>query len=167
VTNEQIRTIKATQRRLTLDDASYRLILRNIGGVESCKALTNESFEQVMAFFEETGANRTTPLQIGSTPTYWRDKAASAGGRMAYKIHALFAVYQELTCHLPEEQQYKLPGLCENFSGNAHRAPEQLDSRQQWMMIEGLKKIIARIEQAAADSFTPGRISGTPADTPF
>jgi len=152
MTRDQIIAIKSTQRRLGFDDAAYRLILRNVGGVESCKALSNEAFEQVMAFFEETGATMLPPIAVGSTPNYWRDKVATAGGRMAYKIHALFAVYQELTCHLPEDQQYKLPGLCAHFSHQAHRAPEQLDSRQQWTMIEALKKIIARFEESAPAS---------------
>ncbi len=148
LTKQQIQTVKVAQRKLSLDDPHYRMILSR-QGVTSCKDLTNDGFEQVMATLEEIGSSRTPPILITATPNYWRTKASSGGHRMAWMIHKLYADYLDLTAHVPEEELYKLSGLCSRFSAGRARNVDDMLSHEQFNLIEALKEVIAR-EQATA-----------------
>lgn len=146
-TPQQIKTIKTSQRKLALDDAHYRMILRTVGHVESCRDLDNAHYERVLATLEELGSQRTPPIQIGSTPDYWRTRASIGGNRLGWKIEALYANYLELTAHLPEEDLYQLFGLVAKCTGNRTREIDQMTSYEQYALVECLKGIIYRLEQ--------------------
>ncbi|MEI8197314.1 MAG: phage protein GemA/Gp16 family protein, partial [Phycisphaerae bacterium] len=95
MTPDQIRMIHTASTRVKHNRAQYESMLRNVGGVETCKDLTNETFEDCMAFLEDCGFEGH----------YWRDKVAMRGSRastrMTHKIHAQFAEYQRRTAALP------------------------------------------------------------------
>ncbi len=90
-------------------DASYRLLLRNVGGVESAKDLDNGGVEDVMAVLEDLGFDSHP-----AGKTYWRDKITDRNSgacppRMAHKIYALAG-----------EQRYELEAMCLRMSESAH-----------------------------------------------
>jgi len=149
MTPQQIKFVKVAQRQLKLDDPTYRTILRNIAGVESCKDLTNETLEDVMSFFESHGL----------PGHYWTDKARQRGSgnpRMAHKIAALWQSYEEAAreSHLPPDRCYKLSGLVERISRRKTRNVAELNPREQWQLIEALKEIVERIKPV--DALFPG-----------
>jgi hypothetical protein len=135
----QLQLIHAARRQLNLEDSDYRTILRSIGHVESSKDLSNQSFEQVMGFLEARGFG-------GPGAHYWQDKAASQGVLAdARQIHLI----EQLAVQVPH---YKLGGLVMRFSQDRTDKPEQLKPREAYNLIECLKSIIARNNQAAAGS---------------
>jgi len=139
-TTQQFRLIHVAARQAGLDDGLYRLVLRNVGGVKSSKELTQAGFEDVMAVFEDSGFR-----EIGKPPTYWRDKVSIrgvfCGERMARKITELAA-----------EQGYALAGLCRRFSNDRVEGVDKLKPRQAWKLIEMLKAVVDRNQQAASES---------------
>jgi len=122
----QIIAVQTAKRALKLTDMAYRTILRNAGGVESSKDLTNEGFDQAMAVMEESGF-QSHP----SGPTYWRNKAG--GGRAAWLIRQLAA-----------ESRYDLAAQCLKFSDGRTDQPEQLTPQEAWKLTEMLKASNAR-----------------------
>jgi len=151
---KQLGLIHGLKRKAGLDDPSYRLILRNIGGVASSKDLSQSAFDEVMASIEEAG--EANGVRIG---TYWRDrlgKGSSGTARMIHKIHAIYASYEQLRDPV-ESTHYELAGLCRNAAsrrpGNANLpigrplTPEDLNAKEAWTLIETLKSIVAREEQ--------------------
>src|SRR4051812_26725723 len=108
----QLRILHVAARQVGLIDASgderYRLLLRNVAGVDSGRALSNAEFEDVMAVMEDMGFSNDRQRHIeraaftasgGSASrvqsTYWRDKVAARGtnanARMVHKIRELAA----------------------------------------------------------------------------
>ena len=115
----------------------YRMLLRNVGDVDSSTRLSPEAFEDCMAVLEDMGFSG-----LGS-PTYWRDKVKLRGmygnERMARKIHAMAA-----------ECRYELPALCLRFSHHRTEQVELLDPREQYSLIEMLKAVEKREAELAA-----------------
>lgn len=154
MTNEQIKLIHVAARQVGLidqdgDAARYRLMLSNVGGVESSKQLTNEGLEDCMALMEDMGFSMQRERQIerasfmgvkGSIrpqSTYWRDRVARrsrfANSRMVWKI-----------LELAKEQRYELAAMCRRTSEGRVDDPEQLTPREAWNLIEGFKAIMDR-----------------------
>jgi len=141
ITNEQIRTVKTAQRFLQMDDASYRTVLRNVGGgVNSCKALGQEGFEDVMAYFESQGFG-------GEGAHKWTDIVATRGSfantRMVWMIQQLHAQYE--AAREPDETHYELSGLVFRQSKNRTRDVDRLTPAEAWALIEAIKKMIQRL----------------------
>lgn len=151
-TNNQLRTIHNGARRVGLIESGkglqrseaetrYRLLLRNVGGVESASDLDNPGVEDVMAVLEDMGFDGHP-----AGKTYWRDKVRArgsfCGARMAFRI-------RELT----DEQRYELAGLCRRFSGDRTYDVERLYPREAWKLIEMLKAVAKRqgLDAAAAE----------------
>jgi hypothetical protein len=131
-TRPQIIAIQKARRALQLDEADYRLILRNTGRAESSKDLSNAGVEDVMAVFEDMG-HQSHP----AGKSYWRDKVAARGGiANARQLH--------LIGQLAESSRYSLPALCARFSGGRTDCVEQLTPREAWQLTEMLKKSNAR-----------------------
>jgi Protein of unknown function (DUF1018) len=117
--------VAATQAGLSRED--YKTILRNCGGVESCKQLDQAGYEDCMATIEDCGfRERDKPGD------YWREKVRrrghSAGSRQVYKIHELAL-----------RSRYELAAMCKRFSADRVEEPEQLTPREAWKLIEMLK----------------------------
>lgn len=148
-TLSQIKTIKLGQKLCDLNDAQYRTVLRNIGGVESCKDLSARGYEDVMAFLESIGFDGHS---LG--PTYWRDKVRRRGHgcpeRMAHKIHA-FA----------PDLPYPLAALVRRLSGGRTDVVEELDAHEAYNLIEAAKAIVARRDREGTDT-GPARTAGGP-----
>jgi len=139
MTPDQIKAVKISQKKAGLDDASYRLVLQNVGHVESCKDLDNTGFEDVMATLEDRHGDGT----------YWRERVAARGRianpRQVHKIHELFNQYRAAAAaRIAFTDQYKLPGLVRGHSNGATEDPARMRPWQAWNLIEALKKIIAR-----------------------
>ena len=152
----QLAAIHQAKARAGLNDAQYRTVLASIAGVYSSKDLTNEQFEQAMATFEAYAEQRGKA--IGQDPSYWRTKLQAGGSRMSWKIAALYADYCEL--HPDDPSRYQLSGLIERVSGGRTRKVEFLVPREQWALIEALKKILAR----EGDGGRPPSAVSVPAD---
>jgi hypothetical protein len=147
----QLRTIHQGARRVGLTDPAYRVLLRNVGGVESSKDLDNPGVEDVMAVLEDLG--------FDSHPAgrkYWRDKVrmrgSHCGERMGRKIRELAA-----------GGRYTLEAMVQRFSDGRTASVEQLHPREGWKLIEALKAIQQRDE---AGKRTPAATDALGQDAP-
>ncbi|HUO10075.1 MAG TPA: phage protein GemA/Gp16 family protein [Phycisphaerae bacterium] len=129
----ELRLVHMACRQAGLEDAAYRLILRNAAGVESAKQLSQAGFEDVMAILEDSGFRHA-----GKPVDYWRSKVARrgsiAGERMVWKIMRLVGQ----GCH------YQLPGLCKRVSGDRVERVDRLTPREAYNLIELLKAVNER-----------------------
>lgn len=114
------------------DRRSYLMLLVNVGGVETCKALTEGAFEDCMAVLEDSGF-----VDQLHGPRYWRKKAAGQGAadRMAHKVRELWE---------ESDRRYPLDALVKRFSAGRTMTPEQLHPREAWNLIEMLKSCAER-----------------------
>jgi len=163
MTNEQIKLIHVAKSKAGLTEEQYRMMLRNLGGVKSCKLLTNETFEDCMAFLED----------CGFPGDYWRNKVATrssfANARMVWMIRQLHIQYE--SARRIDEPHYELEGLVARSSKGRTRDPDRLTPAEAWALIEAIKKMIQRL----ACGETPGptgkhwqsAVGGIPADLPF
>ncbi len=130
-TPKQVTLIHVAKSRIGLTDPQYRMLLRNVAGVGSCKDLDQAGVEDVMAVMEDSG------FQDKEGGTYWRDKVrrrgAECGERMRRKIEALAA-----------DQQYPLAAMVHRHSNKRTDRVEQLYPREAWNLIEALKAIVDR-----------------------
>jgi hypothetical protein len=138
-TANQLKLIHIAARQLDLDDADYRLVLRNVAKVESAKELDNVSFEDVMACFE--GAGFRMPKEAED---YWRNKVA---------LRSRFATSREVfeIRRLAEKVMYDLPGLCRKFSAGRTWEPSKLSRDEASKLIEMLKACATREYERAPD----------------
>lgn len=81
-----IQLIHIAKHKLGIDEDTYRTILRNNTGKESCKEMTISELMQVMAHFERTGFKPTTSKRHHS-PTSARAKVKH---NIALKIRAVW-----------------------------------------------------------------------------
>lgn len=156
MTNEQIKLIHVAARQVDLIDSTgnarrYKLMLLNVGGVETSKDLTNETFEDCMALMEEMGFSwergrameRASFSGSGGSParvqsTYWRDKVRHRGefcsARMVHKIGAM----------IKEIGRYPLESMVLRMSNHRTDKVNLLTPREAWNLIEALKAIVDR-----------------------
>ena len=149
----QIKLIHVAKRQVSMDEPQYRLLLLNVGGVETCKDLSKHGFESVMAVFEDMGFRSNTP---GHGPTFYRDrfKISKASPEMQHKIFELDAA-----------SRYSLPGLCLRCSNLRTDAVGELTPREAWNLIEMLKASIQRENEKAV--FCGSTAAGDTDDLPF
>jgi hypothetical protein len=133
MTRTQLQLVHIARRQLGLDEADYRQLLQEIGGVTSSKHLTNQTLEAVMAHFEHRGF-RTT----GQPPDYWRMKTWKRG--TVVDARQVFLL-RELSAQIP---RYQLPGMCRRFSHHRTEDVAQLTPKEAYELHEMLKKAIAR-----------------------
>lgn len=62
ITSKQIAVLHVAKKQLGWDDATYRDVLRGIGGVASSRDLTHAAFEEVLAHAKHCGFHLTAPL---------------------------------------------------------------------------------------------------------
>ena len=133
-TPTQTKLIHVAAKQVGLNDTRYRMLLRNLGDVDSSKKLTPQAFEDCMAVLEDMG------FRGSGAANYWREKVRLRGmfgnERMARKIHAMAT-----------ECRYSLPALCLRFSLQRTDQVERLDPREQYALIEMLKDVQAREEE--------------------
>lgn len=133
MTRQQLAMLHIAKGKLQMEEADYRTLLRNVGGLRgdkpSSKDLTQRGFEDVMAFFEENGAT--------GGGTYWRD-IISRRGRFAdsRQIHLIRS--------LAAQQTYPIAALCRNASNHRAICPERLSPREAAGLIEMLKSVVGR-----------------------
>jgi hypothetical protein len=133
MTATQLQLVHIARRQLDLDEADYRQVLREKGGVESSKQLSNERLEEVMAHFEHMGFRMT-----GKPADYWRMKVFKRGTIVtAREVHAI----RELSAQIP---RYQLPGMCLRFSHGRTDDVAKLTPREGYYLHEALKKMLAR-----------------------
>lgn len=139
-TNLQLKLIHVAYRQAGLNEPQYRMLLKNVAGVDSAKKLLQRDFENVMAVLEDCGFRDTHHGE-----TYWRDKIALAGSlcgaRLVHKLK-----------ELAPQQRYELPGLCLRFSQGRTDQVTKLRPREAWQMVDMLKAVIAREGKATADA---------------
>jgi hypothetical protein len=140
LTPDQIRNIHVAYRSLGWTDSQYRMALRNVAGVESCKALSNAQYEDVMAILEQSGfSQRKDGVEISST--YWRDKVASRGARATDReIHLIMQLHHQQLPH----HGYELPGLVSHATKERTADVRQLTPGEAFDLIEMLKAICSR-----------------------
>ena len=101
----EYRLLQVARKQAGLDEEQYRMVLRNVAGVESAKSLSQADLENVLAVFEDGGFRHA-----GKPGDYWRMKVATrgslCGARVVNKILALVG-------GVP----YDLAGLCRRVSG--------------------------------------------------
>lgn len=133
LTKKQLQLIHVAKRQLGLDDADYREVLREKGGVGSSKALTVRGLEDVMAHFEHMGFRN-----VGDTVgDYWRKRQFDRG------IHA-DARQLHLIRELAAQQQYLIEGLCERFSHGRASRPQELSHKEASSLLSMLRSVIRR-----------------------
>lgn len=129
---DQLAILHIAKSQLKLNDQEYRLILRNLAGVESGKDLDNQSLEKVMAFLEERGFRHKD-----QPDDYWRKKYAAqsrfCGERISQKIHAL-----------APQVKYPLDSLVAKASKGRTARVEELNPSEANQLVEMLKSMTAR-----------------------
>lgn len=154
ITPKQIQVVQTARRRLQLDDADFRELLRKVGSVRpdetghvSCKALTQKGFEAVMAHLERMGFK----MRPGQGGGYWRERQFRrrllCSDREAHLIRELAG----------RQERYPLGALCRRHSGGHTDQPEQLTAKQAHGLIEALKQINARERRGQGSSAAPGK----------
>jgi len=142
MTKDQIKLIHVAKGKVNLSEEQYRMMLRNLGNVDSCKDLTNETFEDCMAFLEDCGF-------LGN---YWRNKVITRGSfassRQVWMIQELHADY-EYACE-PNGPHYELSGLAARCSDDRTRDLSRLTPAEAYGLIEQLKSMIARLDRTPA-----------------
>ena len=144
MTGKELGLIHMAAKATGLNDPQYRTALRNCGGVESAKSLTQSGFENVMALFEERGWR-----QVGQPENYWRGKVAARGSlcgdRLIYKIISLIGV----------DFPYTLEGMCKRISQGRVDQLDKLTPGEALNMVEALKAIAARQTKKGAVEAAP------------
>lgn len=84
-----ISKIHIAKTQLGLEEAEYRQILQDVGGVKSSKDLTQTGFDAVLKHLQGLGAEFTTPKRTGKKPHNLDSQAAKAD--QLKKIGALLA----------------------------------------------------------------------------
>lgn len=135
ITKHQVAVVQIAKSSVHLDDADYRLVLRNLGNVggerPSTKDLTQRGFEEVMAYFAGVGA------KVPGDPQHWLDKSQYRGNYAdSRQVH--------LIQQLASRQQYSLDALCRKFSGNRAEHPSKLRPGEAHKLIEMLKNVVER-----------------------
>lgn len=76
---KMIRAIKAAQRTLAIDDATYRAVLMDITGKDSCAKMTGQELEKTLAHFRRAGFrpadDSATRGQRGLIAAIWQEMA--------------------------------------------------------------------------------------------
>jgi hypothetical protein len=133
ITAAQIKLIHIAANHAGCNQEQYRTVLRNAGGVSSCKTLTHTAFEDCMAIFEGMG------YEDSRGEWYWREVVRQRGhlcsGRMAHKI-----------VELGETCGYPVKSLCMKFSGGRTEHPSKLTPNEAHDLIEAMKDMIIRRE---------------------
>jgi hypothetical protein len=131
-TGQQIKVIHVAARQVGLDDAAYRLVLKNVTGKESSKDLDNRGIEDLLAVFEDLGWR-----DPGRAETYWRDKVSLrgrfAGARLVFRIN-----------ELAPKQKYDLAGLCRKVSDDRTEFPRNLTPAEGMRLLVILQDVIER-----------------------
>jgi hypothetical protein len=134
ITPQQIKLIHIAATRAALNRQQYKLLLRNVGDVESCKQLSQASYEDCMAVLEDSGFKDTERGEH-----YWRGmverRADRCSSRMAFMIHKLAA---------DPAFTYDLGGFCLRMSIQRTADPLLLTPREAWNVIEAMKQILDR-----------------------
>jgi len=137
ITADQVRLIHVAAGIAGMNDAQYRAVLANVGGVDTCKKLDQTTFEDCMAVIEDQGFGETE-----NDPGYWRRKVGNrrfvANERLVYRIVAM-----------SEECGYPLAGLVERFTGGRTRDAKGLTPIEAHQLIECMKQMIRRGEKSA------------------
>ncbi|QOV90915.1 phage protein GemA/Gp16 family protein [Humisphaera borealis] len=129
-TNPQLKILHIAARQVGLivgnDSVRWRLLLRNVGDVDSSKSLDNAGVEDVMAVMEDMGF-----IDIRGAG-YWSGKVrrrnCACGERMARKIEQLAA-----------GSRYALGAMCRRMSRNRTEYVGELTPREAWELIEAYK----------------------------
>jgi hypothetical protein len=129
---QALRLFHTALRKLGYGEELKRLILRNVGGVESSKDLDLIAFEDVMATLEDAGFRHQ-----GKPETYWRDivarRGSFCGSRMEFRIRELAA-----------QQPYDLEGLCRRFSQDRVSRVDKLTPQEGHTLLTALNHIVSR-----------------------
>lgn len=76
---KMIRAIKAAQRTLCLDDATYRAVLMSVCGKDSCSKMTDKELGKALSYFRSTGFHPVdepdTRKQRGLIAAIWQEMA--------------------------------------------------------------------------------------------
>lgn len=136
------------------EDGRWRLALRNVARVESAKELTNRTLEDVLALLEELGF-----AAPGKRPDHYRRKVASRGQEVSdeqlYKMGAL-----------AHEAGLDLDGFCRRMSGGRSDNPAELEPLEAYNVIEALKAIINRHQDAGGGDTDAPVTTATAATAP-
>jgi hypothetical protein len=155
MTPNQIKIIHVAVREARLTDGAYRVLLKNVGGVDTSVNLSQAGLEDVMAVLEDQASQYPWDAAAwgGRPADYWRQKVArrgsAAGDRMVHFIK-----------DLARGGRYVLGTLCLRFSDYRTDQVEKLRPREAWKLIEMLKaareRETRRAETQGATLFDPG-----------
>ena len=145
----QITLAKIAQKVADLNDAHYRLVLRNVAGIRDVAgkvsatnpSASNAGFERFMAYCEQHGF-----IDRVHGPHHWQQCAARQCDRMWHKIERIVSYSIERNWF----HQDGLPGFVEHTTqnrpledGGATRNLYELDARWTYCVLEGLKSMIS------------------------
>jgi hypothetical protein len=147
LTGKEIGMVHLASNKAGLTREQYGLVLRNTGGVESSKDLSQEGLENVMAVFEDAGFRHA-----GKPSDYWRSKVALRGSYCGARMERLLE-------NLAARQKYDLAGLCRRFSGDRVCRVDKLTPMEAHRLANALRDIVAR-EEAAAGAAIEGSGKG-------
>lgn len=163
MTPAQIKLVHIARRQVeklsdgVFDEASYQMALRNCGvrpdaaGRCSSKQLTQAGFEKVLSLMEELG------FRDKQGDEHWRNRNAARTGyatsRQVWEIN-----------QLAPASKYPLYAMCRRISNGQHGTPDKLTSAQAAKLIEALKAVAGRSQQARQ---TTAQEAGDATDAPL
>jgi hypothetical protein len=146
MTPKQIQLLQIARRQVGLDEERYRLLLKNVGGVDSCKDLTNEALEEVMAVLEDMGF--VTTFHGVENKDYWREKIRRRGHFADDRV--IFRLVEQ-----SKNAVYPLAGMVLRAAGGRTDDPKKLHPYEAANLLEAYRPIHRR-KGAEAAGYEPG-----------
>jgi phage gp16-like protein len=139
ISAKKIQLIKVAQRKLGLDDATYRDALEAHAGVRSAKQLTDKGFRAVMAHFERCGFEVRSSFQDAADRPNRPDMATDK------QLRKIYASWWSLggAYYTPGNQRKALRKFMDKRFGVSHENFLTFDTAHK--VIEAIKAIQVRV----------------------
>ena len=166
ITNSQFIKIKTLQRRCGLDDDTYRDILRNQAGVNSCKELRSKRQIDSVTFFLINLADKIdTKVKRRATDWKWEDspegKALMAKAGMITKrpnhpslrqFQYIFGLWWQLRSEWKKDAEQRMETTLNHFLEHGRGGQGMRVASWQWMTDGMAQNLINILKKRIADS---------------
>lgn len=133
---KMIRAIKAAQRTLCLDDATYRAVLMSATGKDSCSKMTEKELGKTLSYFRSSGFHSAddpeTRRQRGLITAIWQEMAFD--GMVKNSSAQAMNAYVRRICKGSDLEELTVQG-CSRV----------IESLKRWVRREGSQALVGRV----------------------